>query len=78
MNKNGIRDDQGHKSLLVHSSTGVPCTQSFWTPPKSSQDPPWEPKTSGEWKTTSAGGRFKHQISGHLPCKKRACLQRII
>jgi hypothetical protein len=23
------------------------------------------------------GGRFKHQISGHLPCKKRACLQRI-
>jgi hypothetical protein len=24
------------------------------------------------------GGRFEHQISGHLPCKKRACLQRII
>jgi hypothetical protein len=20
------------------------------------------------------GGRFKHQISGHLPCKRRACL----
>jgi hypothetical protein len=24
------------------------------------------------------GGRFEHQISGHLPCKKRACLQRVI
>jgi hypothetical protein len=24
------------------------------------------------------GGRFKHQISGHLPCKKRACLQRVL
>ena len=24
------------------------------------------------------GGRFEHQISGHLPCKKRACLQRIL
>jgi hypothetical protein len=23
------------------------------------------------------GGRFEHQISGFLPCKKRACLQRI-
>ena len=23
------------------------------------------------------GGRFQHQISGQLPCKKRACLQRI-
>ena len=53
MNKNGIRDDQGHKSLLVHSSTGVPCTQSFWTPPRSSQDLPQDPKTSGEWNTTS-------------------------
>jgi hypothetical protein len=21
------------------------------------------------------GGRFEHQISGHLPCKRRACLQ---
>jgi hypothetical protein len=24
------------------------------------------------------GGRFKHQISGHLPCKWRACLQRVL
>jgi hypothetical protein len=24
------------------------------------------------------GGRFEHQISGYLPCKKRACLQRIL
>jgi hypothetical protein len=24
------------------------------------------------------GGRFKHQISGHLPCKRRACLQRVL
>jgi hypothetical protein len=24
------------------------------------------------------GGRFEHQISGHLPCKKRAYLQRIL
>jgi hypothetical protein len=24
------------------------------------------------------GGRFEHQISGYLPCKKRACLQKIL
>jgi hypothetical protein len=24
------------------------------------------------------GGRFKHQISGHLPCKRRACLKRVL
>jgi hypothetical protein len=24
------------------------------------------------------GGRFEHQISGHLPCKRRACLQRVL
>jgi hypothetical protein len=24
------------------------------------------------------GGRFEQQISGYLPCKKRACLQRIL
>ena len=24
------------------------------------------------------GDRFKHQISGHLPCKRRACLQRVL
>jgi hypothetical protein len=24
------------------------------------------------------GVRFEHQISGYLPCKKRACLQRIL
>jgi hypothetical protein len=46
--------DQGHKSLPIHSSRGVPCVQSFWTPPRSSQDTPWDLKTSGEWNTTSA------------------------
>jgi hypothetical protein len=46
--------DQGHKSHPVHSSTSVPCAQSFWTPPRSSQDPPWDLKTFGEWNTTSA------------------------
>jgi hypothetical protein len=24
------------------------------------------------------GGRFKYQISRHLPCKRRACLQRVL
>jgi hypothetical protein len=24
------------------------------------------------------GGRVEHQISGHLPCKRRACLQRVL
>jgi hypothetical protein len=24
------------------------------------------------------GGRFERQISGHLPCKRRACLQRVL
>jgi hypothetical protein len=48
------RPDQGHKSLPVHSSTGVPCARSLWTPPRSSQDRPRDLKTSGEWNTTSA------------------------
>jgi hypothetical protein len=48
------RPDQGHKSLPVHSSTGVPGPGSFWTPPRSSQDPPRDIKISGEWNTTSA------------------------
>jgi hypothetical protein len=24
------------------------------------------------------GGRFEHQISGYLPCKRRACKQRVL
>ena len=40
--------NQGPKPLLIHTSTGVPCVQSIWRPPRSSQDPPWDLKTSGE------------------------------
>ena len=40
--------NHGHKSLLVHTSTGVPCAQSIWRPPRSTQDPTRDLKTSGE------------------------------
>jgi hypothetical protein len=46
--------DQGHKSLPGHSSSGVPCAWCFWTPSRSSQDPPQDLIISGEWNITSA------------------------
>jgi hypothetical protein len=42
------------KSLPVHTSTGVHCAQSLWTPARSPQDPPPGLKTSAEWNTTAA------------------------
>ena len=38
--------DQGNKSLLVPTSTGVTWAQSLLTPARYQQDPPWDLKTS--------------------------------
>jgi hypothetical protein len=42
------------------------------------QDPPRDAKTSGVGTQLLPRGRFEHQISGHLPCKNRACMQRVL
>jgi hypothetical protein len=47
-------EDQGHKSLPIHASTGVAWARSLQTPAGYPQDPPRDLKTSGEWNTAAA------------------------
>ena len=66
--------------ILIPSSryTGVPWAWSLWTPVRYTQDPPRDLKTSVSGSQLLPGGRFEQQISGHLPCKRRTYLQRVL
>jgi hypothetical protein len=75
----GAESADTHKLPLrlpgVHASTGVPWTWSLRTPIRYTQDLPQNLKTSVSVSQLLPGDRFEHQISGHLPCKRKAYLQ---
>jgi hypothetical protein len=47
-------DNPAWSEAQFPASSRLPCARSFWTTPRSSQNPPRDLKTSGEWNTTSA------------------------
>ena len=72
------RPDQGHKSLPIHYSTGHLGGRVCGHPkgPHRTLHGILVPLVSGLQHLP--GGRFEHQISGTLLCKRRSCLQRVL
>jgi hypothetical protein len=73
-------------SIPIAHGTWESIREAPWAPsqrtplPRSLEDSPRNHWTTGPVSglLLLPGGRSKHQISVHLPCKRRACLQRVL